>query len=82
MSDKLITKINNIDISGFVLKAKYDTDKSESEKKIPAISRLVPKLDYNAKITEIDYKIANNSGLAKIAALTAVEKKYLILVVY
>ena len=41
MSDKLITKINNIDISGFVLKAKYDTDKSESEKKIPAISRLV-----------------------------------------
>ena len=25
---KLVTKVNNIDISGFVLKTKYDTDKS------------------------------------------------------
>ena len=27
--DKLIAKVNSIDTSGFVLKAKYDTDKSE-----------------------------------------------------
>ena len=26
-------KVNNIDTSGFVLKAKFDTDKSELEKK-------------------------------------------------
>ena len=26
--DKLVTKVNNIDISGFVLKTMYDTDKS------------------------------------------------------
>ena len=27
--DKLVTKVNDIDTSGFVLKTKYDTDKSE-----------------------------------------------------
>ena len=31
--DKLVEKVNNIDTSGFVLKIKYDTDKSELEKK-------------------------------------------------
>ena len=29
--DKLVTKVNNINTSRFVLKAKYDTDKSELE---------------------------------------------------
>ena len=28
MYDRLVAKLNNIDASGFVLKAKYDTDKS------------------------------------------------------
>ena len=32
--DKLAAKVNNIDTRGFVLKTKYDTDKSELEKKI------------------------------------------------
>ena len=32
--DKLITKDNVIDTRGFVLKAKYNTDKSSLEKKI------------------------------------------------
>ena len=32
--DKLVAKVNNIDITGFVLKATYDTHKSELEKKI------------------------------------------------
>ena len=45
-----IAKVNNIDTSGFVLKAKYDTDKSELENKIPDTSSLVKKTDYNAKI--------------------------------
>ena len=31
--DKLVEKVNNIDTSGFVLKIKNDTDKSELEKK-------------------------------------------------
>ena len=34
MHGKLAKKVKNIDISGYVLKAKYDTDKSDLEKKI------------------------------------------------
>ena len=33
--DKLVAKVNNIETSGFVLKTKYDKDKSELENKIP-----------------------------------------------
>ena len=50
MYDKLVAKVNNIDISGFVLKTKYDTDKSDlvkkisdADKKIPDTSKLVKK---------------------------------------
>ena len=32
--DELVEKVNNINTSGFVLKTKYDTDKSKIEKKI------------------------------------------------
>ena len=31
--DKLVAKVNNIRASGFLLRAKYDTDKSDLEKK-------------------------------------------------
>ena len=48
--DKLVAKVNSIDTSGFVLKTKYDTDKSEIEK-IPNTSDLVKKTDYGTKIT-------------------------------
>ena len=65
--DKLVTR--------FVLKTKYDTDKSKLEKKIPDTSELVKKLDYNAKITEIENKIPNISGLATNVAWTAVRNK-------
>ena len=61
--------------TGFVLKTKYDTDKSELEKKIPDSGGLVKKLDHNAKITEIESKIPSISGLASNAALTVVENK-------
>ena len=33
MYDKLLTKVNKIDTSGFALKTKYDIDKPELEKK-------------------------------------------------
>ena len=49
---KLITKVNNIDTSDFMLKTKYFTDKLELENKIPNINGLVKKTDYNTKITE------------------------------
>ena len=32
--NKLVTKVDNIDTTGFVSKTIYDTDKSDSEKKI------------------------------------------------
>ena len=41
--DKLVAKVNNIDTSGFVLKTKYDTDKSELENKIPDVTDFVKK---------------------------------------
>ena len=41
--DKLVTKVNSIDTSGFVLKTKYDTGKSELENKIPDTGGLVKK---------------------------------------
>ena len=41
--DKLVAKVDNIDTSGFVLKTKYDTDKSEIENKIPNTSDIVEK---------------------------------------
>ena len=41
--DKLVAKVNSIDTSGFVLKTKYDTGKSELENKIPDTGGLVKK---------------------------------------
>ena len=70
--DKLVTKVDNIDISRFVLKTKYDTDKLELENKIPDTSGLVKKTDYDSKISEIEGKITN---LATKTALTTVENK-------
>ena len=75
MCDKLVAKVNNIDSSGFALKTKYDTDKLELEKETLDTSELVKKLDFNAKIVEIENKIQSVSGLAADAALTAVENK-------
>ena len=67
--DKLVGKVNNIDISGFVLKTKYDTDKSDLEK----------------KISDADKELPDTSGLVKkkIIMLKLVKKKgkYLILMV-
>ena len=72
---KLVAKINNIDTSGFILKAKYDTDKSEIENQIPDTSGLVKKTNYNTKITELENKIPDVSNLATKTALTAMKKK-------
>ena len=71
--DKLVAKVNNIDTSGFVLKTKYDTDKSDLE--IPDTSKIVKKTDYNAKITGTENKIPNFSSLATTSEVTAIENK-------
>ena len=54
MYDNSVAKVNNIEASEFVLKTKYDANKSDLEKKIPNTSRLVEKADYNDKITGIE----------------------------
>ena len=41
--EKLVAKVNRINTSGLVLKPKFDTNKSDLEKKIPDTSRLVKK---------------------------------------
>ena len=74
MIDKLVEKVSNIDKIGFVLRVKYDTDKTELENKISDTIRLTEKVDYDAKITEIKNKIPSISGLATNAALIAMEK--------
>ena len=69
--DKLVAKVNNIDSSDFVLKAKYNTDKTELEKKIPDVADFVKKV----KLTEVKNKIPLISNLATKTALTAIENK-------
>ena len=51
--DKLVTKVNNIDTSDFVLKTNYNTKMTELENKIPNSSNLVKETDYSTKITEL-----------------------------
>ena len=67
----MVAKVNNNDTCDFVLKTKYQTDKTELEKKIPDVSNLVKK----AKLTELENKIPDVSSLATKTALTAVENK-------
>ena len=69
--DKLAAKVNNIDTSAFVLKTKYQTDKTELEKKIPDVTDFVKK----TKLTELENKIPDVSSLATKTALSAVENK-------
>ena len=49
LNNKLVTKSDNIDTTGFVLKITYDTDKSDIEK----------------EISDADKKMPDKSGLVK-----------------
>ena len=69
--DKLVAKVNNIDISRFVLKTKYDTDKLELEKKVPDVTDFVK----TAKLTDLENKIPDIGNLGTKTALTTVENK-------
>ena len=50
--DELVAKVDNIDTSGFVLKTKYNTGKTELENKIPDVTNFVKK----TKLTELEKK--------------------------
>ena len=75
MYDKLVTKVNIVDTSGFVLKTKYDIDKSELENKIPDTSGLVKKKQTTILNLLKQNKIPSISGLCTNSALTTVEDK-------
>ena len=84
MYSKLVTKVNKIDTSGFVLKTECKTDKSDlkekiiyADKKVSDTNELVKKTNYNAKVSEIESKIPSISGSATTSALTAVGNKIL-----
>ena len=60
-----------IDTSDFVLKTKYQADKTELEKKIPDATNFVKK----TKLTELENKIPDVSSLATKTALITVENE-------
>ena len=66
--DKLVAKLDNIDTSDFVLKTKYDTGKTELEKKVPDVADFAKQV----KLTELENKILDVSNNT---ALTAAENK-------
>ena len=61
--EKLVAKVNRINTSGLVLKPKFDTDKSDLEKKTSDQTKnfwyywICQNTDYNTKSTEIESKI-------------------------
>ena len=67
--DQLAAKVNNIDTNDFVLKTKYQADKTELQKKIPNVTDFVKK----TKLTELENKIPDVSSFE--ITLTAVENK-------
>ena len=69
--DKLVAKVTDIDTSDFVLKIKYNTNKTVFEKKIPNVTDFFKE----AKLTELENKIPDVSNLATKTELTAVENK-------
>ena len=81
---KLVTKVNAINTSKFVLKTQKNIDKSGFQKKIDAAIKklldpngLFKKTDYNTKVTDIQGKISSITGVATAAALNAVENEIL-----
>ena len=82
MYDKLLTRFNTIDTSGFFFKTQYNTDKSALEKKsMTQITKYLMlvfllKTDYNVKITEIEGKISSIIGLSTTSTLNILKKRY------
>ena len=75
--DILGGKVNNIGTNDLVLKTKFNTDKTELEKKIPYTSGLVKETNYNTKITELENKISDITNLATKTTLTTLENEIL-----
>ena len=66
-----MAKVDNIDTSNFVLKTKYQTEKTDLANKFPNMTDFVKK----TKLTELENEISDISNLATKTALTTVENK-------
>ena len=71
MYNKLVAKVDNIDTRDFVLKTKYQTDKTELKNKFPNVTDFVKE----TKLTQLRNKISDISNLATKTALTTVKNK-------
>ena len=82
LADIKVLKTKPVDTSNLVTRTKFSTDTNalddkidKVDKKIPDVTNFVKKTDFNSKITEVEGKIPNISGLATNSLLTAVENK-------
>ena len=80
--NNLKTKVDGIDLTKYVKKTDYDTKVVNLELKGPDVSRMLQTSTFNSKITEIegkittvDNKIPDISGLASKTELTTVDNK-------
>ena len=66
--NKLVTKVNNIDTTEFILKTKYDTNKSDLEKKISDAESKIPSINAlvtNSAVTPVENKLPDVKNLVK-----------------
>ena len=82
LADIKVLKTKTVDTSNFVTRTKFSTDTNtlddkidKADKKIPDFSSFVKKTDFDSKITAVEGKIPNISGLAINSSLTAVKNK-------
>ena len=82
LADIKVLKTKPVDTSNLVTRTKFSTDTNalddkidKVDKKIHDVTNFVKKTDFNSKITEVEGKIPNISGLATNSLLTAVENK-------
>ena len=76
--NKLVTKVNNNDTAGFVLKTNYDTDKSDIEKKLSDAEKKIPDTSGLVKIADmikLAKDIPKDGGLITKPELAAVKNK-------
>ena len=82
LADIKVLKTKTVDTSNFVTRTKFSTDTyalddkiDKVDKKIPGFTSFVKKTDFDSKVTEVEGKIPNISGLATNSSSTAVENK-------
>ena len=70
-----LSKLSNVVKNEVVKETEYDAKIKNIEGKIPDISNLATKSNFNTKINKVKNEIASNTGLATTSALTAVENE-------